>query len=224
MADGTFQQDANNQDATDKALAALYAGAPDSVSFRKLRKRILRQTLEAIRAYSMIDANAPRPRWLVCLSGGKDSYSLLAALVDLKWRGALDAEILATAIVDQGQPGFPKHVLPDFLAAARRRLPHRKQETPIRSSRKKFRRAKPIARALLAAAPRITPHRAREGCAGVVLGHHQDDALETFLLNLFHGGALSAIAPKLLNDEGDLLVLSPAYPLRRRHLQSSPPI
>ncbi|MCB2112125.1 MAG: tRNA 2-thiocytidine(32) synthetase TtcA [Parvularculaceae bacterium] len=208
MADGTFQQDANNQDATDKALAALYAGAPDSVSFRKLRKRILRQTLEAIRAYSMIDANAPRPRWLVCLSGGKDSYSLLAALVDLKWRGALDAEILACNL-DQGQPGFPKHVLPDFLArlGVAYRIENRDTYSIVTE---KIPQGKTYC-SLCSRLRRGHLYRIarEEGCAGVVLGHHRDDALETFLLNLFHGGALSAMAPKLLNDEGDLLVLRP---------------
>jgi tRNA 2-thiocytidine biosynthesis protein TtcA len=91
----------------------LYATAPDGVSFRKLRKRILRQTQRAIGDYAMIEPGA-RPRWLVCLSGGKDSYALLAALLDLHWRGALGADLLACNL-DQGQPGFPKRVLPDFL-------------------------------------------------------------------------------------------------------------
>ena len=89
----------------------LFHGAPDGVDFRKLRKRIVRLTREAIETYGMLE---PGGRWLVCLSGGKDSYTLLAALVELKWRGLLPVDLLACNL-DQGQPGFPATVLPAFL-------------------------------------------------------------------------------------------------------------
>jgi tRNA 2-thiocytidine biosynthesis protein TtcA len=203
MADGGFQPDRN-----DERIAALYASAPDSVSFRKLRKRILRETQDAINAYRMIDDGGARPRWLVCLSGGKDSYSLLAALLDLRWQGALDADLLACNL-DQGQPGFPKHVLPEFLA--RLGIPFRIETKDTYSI---VTEKVPAGKTYCSLCSRLRRgHLYRvareEGCSAIALGHHQGDALETFMLNLFHGGTLSAMPPKLLNEEGDLFVLRP---------------
>ena len=102
---------------------SLFANAPDSVSFKKLRKRLVRGAQEVIDTYGLVDRRAveagekPRPKWLVCLSGGKDSYGLLAVLMDLQWQGALPVDLLACNL-DQGQPGFPKHVLPEWLTSA----------------------------------------------------------------------------------------------------------
>jgi tRNA 2-thiocytidine biosynthesis protein TtcA len=203
VADGSFQQDT-----TDRTLTSLYAGAPDSVSFRKLRKRILRQTQEAISAYAMIDKSGRRPRWLVCLSGGKDSYALLAALVDLQWQGALPADLLACNL-DQGQPGFPKHILPEFFT--RIGVPFRIETKDTYSIvTDKIPEGKTYC-SLCSRLRRGHLYRVarEEGCNAVVLGHHRDDALETFLLNLFYGGTLGAMPPKLLNEDGDLLVLRP---------------
>ena len=103
----------------DGDIHALFDGAPSTTEFKKLRKRIVRQTREAIEAYGMIERGA---RWLVCLSGGKDSYTLLAVLHELQWRGLLPIDILACNL-DQGQPGFPATVLPKFLEE--RGVPHR---------------------------------------------------------------------------------------------------
>ena len=89
----------------------LFQDAPSSANFKKVRKRIVRQTREAIEQYGMIERGA---KWLVCLSGGKDSYTLLAVLHELKWRGLLPVELLACNL-DQGQPNFPATVLPAFL-------------------------------------------------------------------------------------------------------------
>jgi len=203
VADGSFQQDT-----TEKTLAALYAGAPDSVSFRKLRKRLLRQTQEAISAYAMIDKAGARPRWLVCLSGGKDSYCLLAALIDLQWQGALHVDLLACNL-DQGQPGFPKHILPEFFT--RLGVPFRIETKDTYSIvTDKIPEGKTYC-SLCSRLRRGHLYRVarEEGCSAIVLGHHRDDALETFLLNLFHGGTLGAMPPKLLNEDGDLLVLRP---------------
>jgi tRNA 2-thiocytidine biosynthesis protein TtcA len=97
----------------------LFHGAPASTEFRKLRKRIVRQTREAVEQYGMVE---PGGKWLVCLSGGKDSYTLLAVLHELQWRGLLPVDLLACNL-DQGQPGFPATVLPEFLKA--RGVPHR---------------------------------------------------------------------------------------------------
>ena len=104
----------------------LFEGAPSSTEFKKLRKRLVRNTREAIDQYGMVPQEARdgqrRPRWLVCLSGGKDSYTLLAVLYELKWRGLLPVDLLACNL-DQGQPGFPATVLPAFLE--RMGVPHR---------------------------------------------------------------------------------------------------
>ena len=97
----------------------LFAGAPSTTEFRKLRKRIVRHAREATEHYGMIERGA---RWLVCLSGGKDSYTLLAVLHELQWRGLLPVDLLACNL-DQGQPGFPATVLPAFLE--RTGVPHR---------------------------------------------------------------------------------------------------
>jgi len=97
-------------------ISPLFAEVPQNVSFRKLRKRIVREALKTIDQFGLIDrSSGRRPKWLVCLSGGKDSYSLLAVLLDLQWQGALPVDLLACNL-DQGQPGFPKHVLPDWLS------------------------------------------------------------------------------------------------------------
>jgi len=97
----------------------LFYGAPSTTEFKKMRKRIVRQVRQAIEQYGMIARDA---KWLVCLSGGKDSYTLLAVLYELKWRGLLPVELIACNL-DQGQPNFPATVLPEFLA--KMGVPHR---------------------------------------------------------------------------------------------------
>ncbi len=185
--------------------ARLFAGAPDSVGFRKLRKRLVRQAAEAISRYAMARDGE---RWLVCLSGGKDSYTLLAVLLDLQAQGALPVELVACNL-DQGQPGFPKHVLPDWLDAlgVKRRIETRDTYSivteKIPEGRTYCSLCSRLRRAILYRVAR------EEGCGAIVLGHHADDALETFFLNMFHGGKLAALPPKLLNDDGDLTVLRP---------------
>jgi tRNA 2-thiocytidine biosynthesis protein TtcA len=183
----------------------LFQGAPKTTEFRKLRKRIMRQTREAIDRYAMVE---PGARWLVCLSGGKDSYALLAALTELKWRGVLPVDILACNL-DQGQPGFPATVLPEFLE--KMGVPHRIEYADTYSIVKD---KIPQGRTYCALCSRLRRGNLyriarQEGCSAVVLGHHRDDILETFFLNLFHGGKLATMPPKLLNDQGDLFVLRP---------------
>src|SRR5688500_8156405 len=97
----------------------MFRTSPQSVEVNKLRKRLLRNTRQAIEDFAMAK---PGERWLVALSGGKDSYGLLALLLDLKWRGLLPVELLPCNL-DQGQPNFPKNVLPDFLTGLG--VPHR---------------------------------------------------------------------------------------------------
>jgi tRNA 2-thiocytidine biosynthesis protein TtcA len=183
----------------------MFREAPGSVEFNKLRKRLLRQVRQALDEFSMV---APGRRWLVALSGGKDSYGLLALLLDLKWRGLLPVELLACNL-DQGQPGFPQHVLPEFLS--RHGVPHRieRRDTYSVVKEKVPEGATPCS--LCSRLRRANLYRIarEEGCSALVLGHHREDILETFFMNLFHGGKLAAMPPKLLNDEGDLLVLRP---------------
>lgn len=195
-------------DSAEAGVPALFRNAPSSVGFKKLRKRLLRETRETIAAAGMVEASGARPRWLVCLSGGKDSYTLLAVLVELQWRGLLPVDLLACNL-DQGQPGFPAHVLPEFLAA--NGIPHRivRQDTysivtsKIPEGRTYCSLCSRLRRGLLYRTAR------EEGCQAIVLGHHREDALETLFMNLFHGGRLSSMPPKLVNDDGDLMVLRP---------------
>ena len=183
----------------------LFRGAPSSTEFRKLRKRLVRETRAAIDTYDMI---RPGDRWLVCLSGGKDSYTLLAVLHELKWRGLLPVELLACNL-DQGQPGFPATVLPEFLTD--REVAHRIEYQDTYSIVKE---KVPEGRTYCSLCSRLRRGNLyriarEEGCSAVVLGHHRDDILETFFMNLFHGGRLASMPPKLLNEEGDLNVLRP---------------
>ena len=194
----------DDSDAPDD-IHPLFHGAPSSTEFRKLRKRLVRETREAIETYGMARRG---DRWLVCLSGGKDSYTLLAVLHELKWRGLLPVELLACNL-DQGQPGFPATVLPEFLTrmGVEHRIEYQDTYSVVTSKiapggtmcslRSRLRRGNlyRIAR--------------EEGCSTVVLGHHRDDILETFFMNLFHGGRLASMPPRLLNEEGDLFVARP---------------
>jgi len=189
----------------DTDIHPLFHGAPKTTEFRKLRKRIIRETREAIDRYGMVRRG---DRWLVCLSGGKDSYTLLAALTELQWRGLLPVDILACNL-DQGQPGFPATVLPEFLQ--RMGVPHRIEYADTYSI---VIDKVPQGRTYCALCSRLRRGNLyriarEEGCSAVVLGHHRDDILETFFLNLFHGGKLATMPPKLVNDEGDLFVLRP---------------
>lgn len=206
-----FESGTSGDEAVDfSPLHPVFAQAPSSVTFRKLRKRLVRQVQEAIRTYGMLPAQpgAPRPRWLVCLSGGKDSYTLLSILLDLQWQGALPVDLLACNL-DQGQPGFPKHILPDYLAGVG--VPHRivTEDTysivtdKIPASKTYCSMCSRLRRGILYRVAR------EEGCSAVVLGHHRDDSLETFMMNLVHGGRLAAMPGKLVNDAGDLMVLRP---------------
>ena len=183
----------------------LFKNAPATTQFKKLRKRIVRNVRAAIEQYGMVERDA---RWLVCLSGGKDSYTLLAILYELKWRGLLPVDILACNL-DQGQPGFPKSVLPEFLESME--IPHRiEYQNTYSIVIEKI----PEGQTFCALCSRLRRgHLYRiareESCSAIVLGHHRDDILETFFMNLLHGGVLAAMPPKLLNDAGDVFVYRP---------------
>ena len=190
---------------TGEGCHSILAAAPSSGEFNKLRKRLIRHTRQALDEFAMVK---PGERWLVALSGGKDSWSLLALLLDLKWRGLLPVGLLACNL-DQGQPNFPKHVLPQFLEAngIEHRIEYRDTYSVVTEKL-------PDTATYCSLCSRLRRgHLYRvareEGCKALVLGHHREDILETFFLNLFHGGRLAAMAPKLINDEGDVMVLRP---------------
>ena len=104
---------------TKEEIHPIFDYCPKNLEFKKLRKRIIRLTKETIHNFKMIEKQA---KWLVCISGGKDSFTLLAALIELKWRGLLPIEMLVCNL-DQGQPNFPKTILPKFLKKLG--IPHR---------------------------------------------------------------------------------------------------
>ncbi|OAM78715.1 tRNA 2-thiocytidine(32) synthetase TtcA [Devosia elaeis] len=193
----------------------IFANAPRSVEFNKLRKRLIRNVREALDKFAMV---RPGEKWLIALSGGKDSYGLLALLLDLKWRGLLPVELLACNL-DQGQPNFPKHILPEFLTGLG--IEHRIEYQDTYSIVTDKLPAGATYCSLCSRLRRGNLYRIarEEGCSALVLGHHRDDSLETFFMNLFHGGKLAAMPPKLVNDEGDLEVLRPLIYCAEEDLQ-----
>ncbi|WP_421849281.1 tRNA 2-thiocytidine(32) synthetase TtcA [Oricola sp.] len=201
----TVRQETDSKDPQGEFQHPLFAASPSSVEFNKLRKRLVRSIRQAIEDFAMVK---PGERWLVGLSGGKDSFGLLALLSDLQWRGLLPVELLACNL-DQGQPNFPKHILPEWLETNGFRHRIEYQDTysvvtgKIPENRTYCSLCSRLRRGHLYRIAR------EEGCSALVLGHHREDILETFFLNLFHGGRLASMPPKLLNDEGDVLVLRP---------------
>ncbi len=183
----------------------LFAAAPRSVEFNKLRKRLVRNMREAIEKFGMARAGE---KWLVAISGGKDSYGMLALLLDLKWRGLLPVELIACNL-DQGQPNFPKHILPEWLTSngIAHRIEYRDTYSVVTSTL-------PQGATYCSLCSRLRRGNLyriarEEGCSALVLGHHREDSLETFFMNLFHGGKLAAMPPRLMNDDGDVEVLRP---------------
>ena len=149
----------------------MFRDLPQRVELNKLRKRLIRLTREALETFGMVK---PGARWLVALSGGKDSYGLLALLLDLKWRGLLPVDLLACNL-DQGQPNFPKHILPEYLSKLG--LPHRIEYQDTYSIVTDKLPAGATYCSLCSRLRRGHLYRIarEEGCsAAVVLGHHRE--------------------------------------------------
>ena len=172
---------------------------------RRLAARLRGQAGRAIEHYRMIEAG---DRIMVCLSGGKDSYVMLDMLMSLQRSAPVSFELLAVNL-DQKQPGFPAHVLPGFLRAIGVPFEVIEQDTYG-----VVKRVVPEGRTMCGLCSRLRRgslynFAARRGMTKIALGHHRDDIVETFFLNLFHGARLKAMPPKLRSEDGRHVVIRP---------------
>jgi len=171
----------------------------------KRRKRIRRLVGEAIADFKMIEAG---DKVMVCLSGGKDSYALLDVLLHLKASAPVPFDVVAMNL-DQRHPGFPEQVLPEYLRSVG--VPF---HIEVQDTHSVVKRVIPEGKTMCSLCSRLRRGviyrvAGELGATKIALGHHRDDILETFFLNLFHNGKVKAMPPKLLSDDGQHVLIRP---------------
>jgi tRNA 2-thiocytidine biosynthesis protein TtcA len=178
----------------------------------KLSKRLRRLVGQAIADYGMIGAG---DRVMVCLSGGKDSYVMLDVLLDLQRAAPVPFELIPVHL-DQKQPGYPPEVMRDYLAGLGLEHHVLEQDTysVVQALTPEGKTTCPVCSRLRRGI--LYTHARRIGATRIALGHHLDDAVETLFLNLFHGGRMKAMPPKLKSDDGTNVVIRPLYYCRER--------
>ena len=190
------------------------ATAARSLNDRKLEKRLCRLVGQAIADFNMIEEG---DRVMVCLSGGKDSYGLLDILIKMRARAPIHFDLIAVNL-DQKQPGFPAHVLPAYLTNLG--VPFHIETEDTYSIVKRLIPEGKTTCALCSRLRRGVLYRVASelGATKIALGHHRDDVLETFFLNLFFAGKMKGMPPKLVSDDGAHIVIRPLAYVRERDL------